>query len=705
MSSSCLDKAVHGDTWLPAAAAIGCMGAQSVSAQSEESVTSSAAEEHTTTMTIEPAEAKEPVAEPSKRPTRSRLGSDFDDEVLRIRSRLQRPWRRRLLDALLDPRSKKVVCWDLVVFSALVYTAVVTPVESAFSRGVSMASLTSRDWKSFGAKLLFAANRLVDLVFVLDMLKNLFLMAQSPNVGPTASAISAVVRDRLKHARNYARTWFPVDLVSVIPFDLIALAAPRSKFASNLWLFRLFRFLRLLKLGHSSRIIQQYQTQHSVSFAKLAICKYVALIFVSAHWMSCIWGLVANLQPSATYTWVDALADLKNVENHPPVFHRHSVSHRYCRGLYYSIYILTGLGLGDITPSTQAECAVSILFILYGGISWAYIIGNVCSIVTTMDVHGITFRQRMDELNFFLQDRNIPRDLRERCRMYFYQSKTQQRVASYAQLEKLMSFGLRAEVAAASNAHWLQQVWYLRDSSHAFIAQLSQELCPYTFSPAETLDVLGTPTLFIMRDGIAARAGKILSKGAVWNADFILEHGDGLDVPPAIALTYVDTITLGRDNLEAVLLDFPFEAGRIKKATVWYLARALLQRQGRTIAAASGQDGRLRKKRSALDMLQGNRRPSHYRLPSPRRWALSPRRAYERARYRWSQGQPTSDGGDTAADLVGIPNAPFLDSKNGPTSRLAAFKSVCFSLPTSPSTGRPSMPIFARSSSNRASHA
>ena len=60
--------------------------------------------------------------------------------------------------------------------------------------------------------------------------------------------------------------------------------------------------------------------------------------------------------------------------------------------------MLTSIGFGDVTPANRGEFLVSIVLMIMSSIFWAYTIGNFCSIVSTMDMHTITFRQRMDEV-------------------------------------------------------------------------------------------------------------------------------------------------------------------------------------------------------------------------------------------------------------------------------------------------------------------
>ena len=51
------------------------------------------------------------------------------------------------------------------------------------------------------------------------------------------------------------------------------------------------------------------------------------------------------------------------------------------------------VGYGDIHPITELEHYVCILFMLLGGVTWAYLIGVLTSIVTNLDRHGTYFKQ------------------------------------------------------------------------------------------------------------------------------------------------------------------------------------------------------------------------------------------------------------------------------------------------------------------------
>ena len=87
----------------------------------------------------------------------------------------------------------------------------------------------------------------------------------------------------------------------------------------------------------------------------------------------------------------------------------------------------------------------SVVYVLLGSSLWAYIIGNACGIVSTLDVGTIKHRQRMDQLNYFMADQNMPDSLRVTLRGYFQAMRTMLKNDSYNAMIEMMSPMLRAE--------------------------------------------------------------------------------------------------------------------------------------------------------------------------------------------------------------------------------------------------------------------
>ena len=65
----------------------------------------------------------------------------------------------------------------------------------------------------------------------------------------------------------------------------------------------------------------------------------------------------------------------------------------------------------------MAEYIFVTFMLLAGSTIWALIVGTICGIVATGDPHATEFKQKMDELNYFMGDMNIEPSLRVRLRV------------------------------------------------------------------------------------------------------------------------------------------------------------------------------------------------------------------------------------------------------------------------------------------------
>ena len=213
----------------------------------------------------------------------------FQEECQALEQRLKSHER-----GVLNPDSAGVQRWDSLTFALLIFTAVITPFEVAY--------LTVKT-KQF----LFWINRLVDLVFIADIFVQFRLAFRDETKG------SMLIKSQKKIAYRYGTTWFPIDVMSVLPFEILSIAIKGSAF-SKLKVVRLVRLLRLLKLMRvlrANRLLARYETKISVSYATLAMTKYVVLLVVVAHWMACVWGMSLDLAGDNAWTWADALRELK----------------------------------------------------------------------------------------------------------------------------------------------------------------------------------------------------------------------------------------------------------------------------------------------------------------------------------------------------------------------------------------------------------
>ena len=175
------------------------------------------------------------------------------------------------------------------------FTAIVTFVEVAFVDG------------SGEIDGLFIINRVVDVVFLLDLGLPVFLMYAYQGNNPTDSV--RWIHDPAKIRRQYLCGWFGLDAFSigVSGFDFLALKSVSGEDGggANLKVFRMIRMARLIKLVRlvrSSRILKRFETRMAINYGTLSLIKVGVGLLISSHWTACIWGLQTQWE-SPRSTW------------------------------------------------------------------------------------------------------------------------------------------------------------------------------------------------------------------------------------------------------------------------------------------------------------------------------------------------------------------------------------------------------------------
>ena len=169
--------------------------------------------------------------------------------------------------------------------------------------GFLSASVTVDVW--------FVLNRILDLIFILDMLLQFCVVYQS--VQETVNGDSAWVTERRKIFRHYALGWFPLDILSILPsaFDYVPffLSAGEGDGAQTEKLsgFRAIRALRLIKLVRllrASRLLSRWKARVGLSYSSSTILSIISIMCLAAHWYACILALQATLHDDCAVTWL-----------------------------------------------------------------------------------------------------------------------------------------------------------------------------------------------------------------------------------------------------------------------------------------------------------------------------------------------------------------------------------------------------------------
>merc|ERR1719409_1306463 len=180
----------------------------------------------------------------------------------------------------------------------------------------------------------------------------------------------------------------------------------------------------------------------------------------------------------------------------------------------------------------------------------------------------------MDELEYFMTERNFTQDHRVRLREFFKNTQEYSRIASYDSLMLKMSVLLRGDTALKIGMATLSRVWYfsLDMVEKEFMAVVALNLHGAVY---ETRETLPTVDLTVLMKGMAAMKLRIFSKGTVLGTDCVIpdEHIGLRDLDTANCLTFVQTSQISRARLFTIVEHFPVAKLHLRKAAAIYTLR------------------------------------------------------------------------------------------------------------------------------------
>lgn len=478
-------------------------------------------------------------------------------------------------------QSAKLMKWDQVTIAALLFVAIVTPVEV----GMMETKLDA----------LFVINRIIDCIFLTDMVLQFFLMY------PVKTNFGVMMEgSHPKIIRRYLRGWFIIDFFSIQQFDVIGLVmnSEAMQKAKVVKIIRLLRLLKLVKVSIAARIFHRIEVRFSVTYQKLALYKFLILLVFISHWLACCWAMTLTLvdaEPDVS-RWVDDLDQLDKTGLTDTSKDKPSL---YLASIYFVSYTITSVGYGDIGPKNVVERIVCTLMIFVAGIVWAYVLGQVCGIIGSMGMLEQEFRKSMDDLNYMMQDRELPHDMRRRLRSFFLSTKDLQRHDQQIVLLDRMSPALQGEVAITTNREWLRKVCFMRplldnaqkaatpdERAPAYIVQIAMILRQKIYAQGE---LFGKPkTLYILQKGLVSRRMNILRNGSVWGEDFVLSDPKLVQSTICHALTYIQVSQLQRDEFFHMVSKHRKSFPELQKAVRRFQVRLGFQR-GLILAARQQQ--------------------------------------------------------------------------------------------------------------------
>ncbi|XP_051926738.1 potassium voltage-gated channel subfamily H member 4-like [Hippocampus zosterae] len=436
--------------------------------------------------------------------------------------------------------------WDWLILLATFYVAVTVPYNVSFTPYHDNADAAA-------ARSTIVSDIAVEMLFITDIILNFrtTFVSQSGQVVYQSRSICL----------HYATTWFFVDLVAALPFDLL--------YAFNITVTSLVHLLKTVRLLRLLRLLQKLDRYSQYSAMVLTLLMSVFALL--AHWMACIWYMIGRKELDTGHTWeIGWLHELgKRLET--PYANSTaggpSVRSAYIAALYFTLSSLTSVGFGNVCANTDAEKIFSICTMLVGALMHALVFGNVTAIIQRMYSRRSLYHTRMKDLKDFIRVHALPQQLKQRMLEYFQTTWSVNNGIDANELLHDFPDELRADIATHLNKDILQLAVF-KGASRGCLRSLSLHVKTSFCVPGEYLIRQGdalhanyfvcSGSLEVLKDGVVLA---ILGKGDLIGCDLPESEQVIKTNADVKALTYCDLQYVSVRGLREVLHLYPEYAG------------------------------------------------------------------------------------------------------------------------------------------------
>ncbi|XP_072431830.1 voltage-gated delayed rectifier potassium channel KCNH8 [Chiloscyllium punctatum] len=441
--------------------------------------------------------------------------------------------------------------WDWLILLATFYVAVTVPYNVCFI-GI--------DENLPSARSTTVSDISVEILFIIDIILNFRTTYVSKSGQVIFEARSICI--------HYVTTWFIIDLVAALPFDL--LYAFNVNVVSIVHLLKTVRLLRLLRLLQK---LDRY-SQHSTIVLTLLMSMFALL----AHWMACIWYVIGKIEMEGNdpLTWdIGWLHELgKRLET--PYYDNNTlggpgIRSAYIAALYFTLSSLTSVGFGNVSANTEAEKIFSICTMLIGALMHALVFGNVTAIIQRMYSRWSLYHHRIKDLKDFIRVHHLPKQLKQRMLEYFQTTWSVNNGIDANELLKDFPDELRSDITMHLNKEILQLSLFA-SASRGCLRSLSLHIKTSFCAPGEYLLRQGDALqaiYFVCSGSMEVLKGTmvlaILGKGDLIGANLANKDQVIKTNSDVKALTYCDLQCINLKGLYEVLELYPEYSHKFKE--------------------------------------------------------------------------------------------------------------------------------------------
>uniref|UniRef100_A0A914LNL2 Cyclic nucleotide-binding domain-containing protein n=1 Tax=Meloidogyne incognita TaxID=6306 RepID=A0A914LNL2_MELIC len=489
------------------------------------------------------------------KPAQSVIGSNFNQQLMNLGGDVLPQYRHETPKTsphiILHYSTSKTV-WDWSILALTFYTAFMVPFNIAFRH---------RDPTPLGIDYVILLDSVVDVIFFADILLNF----HTTFVGP----VGEVVIDPKAIRHNYFKSWFLIDLLSCLPYDIFYMFKQDDERIASL--FSALKVVRLLRLGRVARKLDNY-LEYGAATLLLLLCAYVLV----AHWMACIWYVIGEYEARNKFHflqeqtladgWLIRLSyDLKmpfnsSASNLSRLVGGPDKTHCYVSSLYFTMSCMSTVGFGNIASTTMNEKIFGICMMIISALLYAAIFGHMTTIIQQMTSSTQRYHQMISDVREFIRLQEIPKDLAEKVVDYIVSTWT---ISKGIESNKVLGFcpkDMRADICVHMNRKVFNEHICFKLMSDGCKRAFATNMETIHAAPGDLLYHTGESVdalWFVVQGSLEVKQDDevvaILGKGDVFGDEFWKHNRTGQSSCMVQALTYSDLHFIKREPLLQVL--------------------------------------------------------------------------------------------------------------------------------------------------------
>ena len=379
---------------------------------------------------------------------------DTDTEDEESENEKEIPW-------IILPDNPYKKMWDLLIAFLILYSAIITPYEIAFSDSNKVS------WFEV----------LIDILLGIDIVLTFFSAYTDDEEN--------LVKNHRKIIKKYLKSWFIVDIISVLPISYIfnqeGKYSSLTKISKLPKLYRLVKLTKLLRItkmsskGNLNKVTKFFMEKLKINANVERLFFFVLTFLLMNHLCACFWYFMAKIEDFSPDSWVVRLGyiDSSNLE-------------LYIISFYWTLTTVTTVGYGDITAGTTIERIYNLFIMSFGVLLYSFAIGSLSSIVSTLDQKSEEMNQKLQILSSIKKEFNLEQNIYDKVRKVIKYDLSRNQKDKMVFLQELPN-KLRIELSQIMHDKVIQNFYFFRDQPSDFFAYVAPLLKPVKFSQNDYL--------------------------------------------------------------------------------------------------------------------------------------------------------------------------------------------------------------------------